>query len=269
MQSSNGKNCTYIKLVSSFFETASGLSILFPSTSNGIPSREGLLNRSCSSFFEIRILSLSAASTTYLAYKKQACPIQELHSHSQTVEQNWSKFLSPNPCHVQYSEKPNMYWLLSMCWTVLALLSSIHCKSSLQHREPLAFMNSCGKNLHNGWDTTTVAFPHTAETWLATQIPQLYCYISLRHLTHIEAHLHSDTSHPCSTLCFHFSQPTTFPKSRWGGCLRDRERHAKWEEKLNSQRYLQWESYLQCNHQSGIQRKKHKQSISDAHKKNI
>lgn len=109
MQSSNGKNCTYIKLASSFFETAPGLSILFPSTSNGIPSREGLLNRSCSSFFEIRILSPSAASTTYLACKKQACPIQELHSHSQTVEQNWSKFLSPNPCHVQYTEKSDMY----------------------------------------------------------------------------------------------------------------------------------------------------------------
>ncbi len=45
--------------------------------------------------------------------------------------------------------------------------------------------------LHNGRDTTTIAFPHSTEPWLATQIPQLYCYIPFWYLTHIEAHLHA------------------------------------------------------------------------------
>ena len=42
------------------------LSILLPSTRSGIPVKEGLLNKSWSSFLAIDMFSLSAASITYL-----------------------------------------------------------------------------------------------------------------------------------------------------------------------------------------------------------
>ena len=45
---------------------ASGLSILLPITSNGIPVKDGLLRRSWSSLLAIAMFSRSAASTTYL-----------------------------------------------------------------------------------------------------------------------------------------------------------------------------------------------------------
>nr|ACR36208.1 unknown [Zea mays] len=44
---------------------ASGLSILLPITSNGIPVKDGLLKRSWSSPFAMAMFSRSAASTTY------------------------------------------------------------------------------------------------------------------------------------------------------------------------------------------------------------
>jgi len=45
---------------------ASGLSILLPMTSNGIPVKDGLLRRSWSSPFAMAMFSRSATSTTYL-----------------------------------------------------------------------------------------------------------------------------------------------------------------------------------------------------------
>jgi type III secretory pathway component EscT len=57
---------TYITSVKLCLGKASGLSILLPMTSNGIPVKDGLLRRSWSSPFAIAIFSQSAASTTYL-----------------------------------------------------------------------------------------------------------------------------------------------------------------------------------------------------------
>lgn len=92
MLAQRGGRRKYIRLTSCCFETASGLSILFPSTNNGMPSRDGLLKRSCNSFFEIRILSLSAASTTYLPMQIQAWPtIHKLGSHPQLL--TWAELV--------------------------------------------------------------------------------------------------------------------------------------------------------------------------------
>lgn len=58
--------CTYIMSVKVCLGKASGLSILLPMTSNGIPVKDGLLRRSWSSPFAMAMFSRSAASTTYL-----------------------------------------------------------------------------------------------------------------------------------------------------------------------------------------------------------
>ena len=61
---------------------ASGLSILLPMTSNGIPVKEGLLRRSWSSLLAIAMFSRSAASTTYLQEPKtfpMVCKVNYCH----------------------------------------------------------------------------------------------------------------------------------------------------------------------------------------------
>lgn len=57
---------THSRSISACFEIASDLSILLPRTSTGMPLKVGFVNRSCSSLRDIGMLSLSAASTTYL-----------------------------------------------------------------------------------------------------------------------------------------------------------------------------------------------------------
>ena len=56
--------CTYMTSVKLCLGKASGLSILLPMTSNGIPVKDGLLRRSWSSPFAMAMFSRSAASTT-------------------------------------------------------------------------------------------------------------------------------------------------------------------------------------------------------------
>ena len=63
-------------------DNASGLSILFPSTRSGIPCKAGLFKRSWSSLFAIDILSLSAASTTYLRKTLHNIRIEIIYPHN-------------------------------------------------------------------------------------------------------------------------------------------------------------------------------------------
>ena len=44
-------------------------------------------------------------------------------------------------------------------------------------------------NIHNGRNCTTISFPHATESWLASKIPKLYCYISFCHLLHVKSYL--------------------------------------------------------------------------------
>lgn len=62
---------THNKSTSDCLESASDLSILLPSTSKGIPLKEGFVKSSWSSLFDMGTLSLSAESTTYLTLHPQ------------------------------------------------------------------------------------------------------------------------------------------------------------------------------------------------------